>query len=135
MILFCNGTSDICNKSDINNSWLNSGICQWLNNNNKCVPTECIAQFLCQNLYFLIFSIRGVIDNQAIMINDFRYIDALEYLIYHLVTKLMQIIVSKLLINGWCNDFETISSQYNYEIRSRFVSYDLYLIFGIIMLS
>ena len=83
----------------------------------------------------MIFSIRGVIDNQAIMINDFRYIDALEYLIYHLVTKLMQIIVSKLLNNGWCNDFETISSQYNYEIRSRFVSYDLYLIFRIIMLS
>ena len=75
----------------------------------------------------MIFSIRGVIDNQAIMINDFRYIDALEYLIYHLVTKLMQIIVSKLLINGWCNDFETISSQYNYEIRSRLVSYDLIL--------
>ena len=75
----------------------------------------------------MIFSIWGVIDNQAIMINDFRYIDALEYLIYHLVTKLMQIIVSKLLINGWCNDFETISSQYNYEIRSRLVSYDLIL--------
>ena len=70
---------------------------------------------------------RVVIDKQAIMINDFRYIDALEYLIYHLVTKLMQIIVSKLLINGWCNDFETISSQYNYEIRSRLVSYDLIL--------
>ena len=73
------------------------------------------------------FSFRGVIDNQAIMINDFRYIDALEYLTYHLVTKLMQIIVSKLLINGWCNDFETISSQYNYEIRSRLVRYDLIL--------
>ena len=84
---------------------------------------------------FLIFSIRGVIDNRAIMINDFRYIDALVYIIYHLVTKLMQIIVSKLLINGWCNDFETISSQYNYEIHSLFVIYDLYLIFGIIRLS